>query len=80
MIGKSQEWKLKYTELTLEPLQQIPGPLKPKDLAKMEDISATAVLVKAFPEDAKKVVKDIKKQKITPENISQDFEDVKEDV
>ena len=67
MIGKSQKWKLK---VTFEPLQQNPGPLKPMDLAEKEDIDATAVSVKAFPEDAKKVVKNIKKQKITPENIS----------
>ena len=45
----------------------------------MEDIGVAAVSLKAFPVDAEKVIKDIKK-KITLKKISQDFKDVEEDV
>ena len=50
------------------------------EIPKMEDICVAAVSLKAFPEGAKKVAKDIEKQKITPEKVSQDFEDIQEDV
>merc|ERR1712240_690002 len=32
VIGKFQEWKLKYPEVTFKPLQHIAGPLNPADL------------------------------------------------
>merc|ERR1712082_71759 len=43
VIGKLQEWKVKFPEMDFEPLQHIAGPLNPADLPTRSSCSAPEV-------------------------------------